>query len=70
MKRSHARLLLVVLVLGHLYCLSGIAMAYWVASLPNATRSQALFNFYFWVAAACVTALAAIVVGWRAFKAE
>lgn len=42
-------------VLGFLYSLMGVAMAYWVASVPGNTPEHIRLNFEVWVPASIVT---------------
>jgi hypothetical protein len=46
---------LVIALLAFLYSLAGIAMAYWVAALPNQTPEHVRLNFIVWVPAALLT---------------
>lgn len=54
-KRCLMMIGLVVALLAFLYSLMGVAMAYWVASLPDQTPEHIRLNFMVWVPAALLT---------------
>jgi hypothetical protein len=61
MKRSAGAVAgLLLSILGLLYSLMGIAMAYWVAALPNQSAEHVRLNFVVWCSA---TSVCAVLVG-------
>lgn len=56
-------------VLGFPFSLMGLAMAYWVAALPNQSREHVLFNWLFWIFAAVMSFLLIPFLSYKLRKA-
>ena len=63
MKRSNLIGWLVLSILALLYCLYGIMMAYWVATLPDQSAAHVRKNFIFWISATSVFVILASIFG-------